>query len=123
MEVFPDVLGSADVLVALLENDAGPFSVPSKVLNYLCAGRPVLLSAPLDNLATRVVENAGAGICVPAGDKEAFVAEAERLRNEPQTRASMGAAARTYAESAFNIAAITDRFEKMLVNASGHVWR
>jgi colanic acid biosynthesis glycosyl transferase WcaI len=123
MEVFPDVLGSADVLVALLEDDAGPFSVPSKVLNYLCAGRPVLLSAPSDNLATRIVEAAGAGICVPAGDKEAFVAEAERLRNAPRMRTSMGEAARTYAENAFNITAITDRFERMLANASGHVWR
>ncbi len=69
MEVFPDVLGAADVLVALLENDAGRFSVPSKVLNYLCGGRPVLLSAPAANLSVRLVEEANAGICVPAGSR------------------------------------------------------
>jgi glycosyltransferase involved in cell wall biosynthesis len=123
MEVFPDVLGSADVLIALLESDAGRFSVPSKVLSYLCAGRPVLLSAPSDNLSARVVTAAGAGICVPAGDKEAFVAAADRLRNDVCTRSSMGAAARTYAEDTFNIAAITDRFEKVVARASGHAWR
>ena len=33
-EALPDVLGSADVLVAILEADAGVFSVPSKVLSY-----------------------------------------------------------------------------------------
>ena len=82
MEVFPDVLGSADAFIALLEKDAGPFSVPSKVLNYLCAGRPVLLSAPLDNLAVRVVEEAAAGICVPTEDRDFFVEAAVRLRNE-----------------------------------------
>ncbi len=43
-EMLPVVLGSADVLVAILEPDAGVFSVPSKVLSYFCAGRPVLLS-------------------------------------------------------------------------------
>src|SRR5262249_9939511 len=123
MEVFPDMLGSADVLVALLENDAGPFSVPSKVLTYLCAGRPVLLSAPSDNLSSRVVQGAGAGMCVPAGDKEAFVAAAARLRNEHRMRTDMGASARAYAEGTFDIAAITDRFEKMLARVSGHQWR
>ena len=46
-EVLPDVLGSADVLVAILEPDAGVFSVPSKVLSYFCAGRPVLLAVPV----------------------------------------------------------------------------
>ena len=45
-EALPDVLGSGDVLVAILEADAGVFSVPSKVLSYLCAGRPVLLAVP-----------------------------------------------------------------------------
>ena len=34
---LPHVLGSADVLVAILEADAGVFSVPSKVLSYFCA--------------------------------------------------------------------------------------
>ena len=34
-EALPDVLGSADVLVAILEADAGVFSVPSKVLSLL----------------------------------------------------------------------------------------
>ena len=33
-----EVLGAADVLIALLEADAGVYSVPSKVLTYLCAG-------------------------------------------------------------------------------------
>ena len=34
---LPEVLGSADVLVAILEAEAGAFSVPSKVLSYMCA--------------------------------------------------------------------------------------
>jgi glycosyltransferase involved in cell wall biosynthesis len=117
MQVFADVLASADVLVALLENDAGPFSVPSKILNYLCAGRPVLLSAPGDNLSVRVLGRAGAGECVPAGDEEAFVEAATRLRNEPNRRAELGNAARRYAESSFNILGIADRFEDVIAAA------
>jgi glycosyltransferase involved in cell wall biosynthesis len=117
ISVFPDVLGAADVLVGLLENDAGPFSVPSKVLNYLCAGRPILLSAPTDNLSARIIESAGAGTCVPAGDRDAFVAAAARLRAQAPTRAEFGAAGRAYAEGTFDIVAIADRFETVLAKA------
>lgn len=117
MEVFPDVLGSADVLVALLENDAGPFSVPSKVLSYFCAGRPILLSAPSDNLSVQLVKKANAGVCVQAGDIDAFVKAADRLRNEPQMRAKLGASGRAYAESTFDISTIVDRFEGTLAKA------
>jgi glycosyltransferase involved in cell wall biosynthesis len=117
MDVFPDVLGAADILVALLENDAGPFSVPSKVLSYFCAGRPILLSAPANNLSARLVENAAAGLCVPAGDRRTFVAAADRLRAEPQTCARFGAAGRVYAENAFDISGVADRFEAMFAKA------
>ena len=48
-EALPDVLATADVLVAMIEADAGTFAVPSKVLSYMCAGRPILLAAPRAN--------------------------------------------------------------------------
>jgi glycosyltransferase involved in cell wall biosynthesis len=117
MEIFADVLGSADILVALLENDAGPFSVPSKVLNYLCAGRPILLSAPGDNLSVRVLARAAAGVAVPPGDSKALIDAASRLRNDAGARARLGEAARGYAESSFNISAIADRFEEVFDSA------
>jgi len=44
-ERFAEVLGSADVLLAVIEREAGEFSVPSKVLSYLCAGRPIFAQA------------------------------------------------------------------------------
>jgi colanic acid biosynthesis glycosyl transferase WcaI len=108
--LFPDMLGAADVLTALLEADAGEFSVPSKVLSYLCAGRPTLLSAPGGNLASRIVEQAGAGLCVAADDEAAFLSAARRLRDDAAWRQAAGSAARAYAEANFEIAAVADRF-------------
>src|SRR5262249_27251409 len=67
---LPEVLAPADVVVALLEPDASAFSVPSKVLTYLCAGRPELVSVPADNLAARVLERSGGGLVVPPGDSK-----------------------------------------------------
>lgn len=116
--VFPDVLGSADVLVALLEGDAAEFSVPSKVLSYLCAGRPILLSAPRGNLAARLVERAGAGMVASGGDRGAFLAAAERLRQDEHLRALCADRGRQFAEETFPIENVTARFEAAFVAAA-----
>jgi colanic acid biosynthesis glycosyl transferase WcaI len=113
-EELPDVLGSADVLVAILEADAGVFSVPSKVLSYLCAGRPVLLAVPHENLAAKIVVECGAGPVVEPADLRGFCAEAKHLIESPQLRERQGQAAREYAESHFDIRRIGDRFEAIL---------
>jgi colanic acid biosynthesis glycosyl transferase WcaI len=108
---FPDVLGSADLTVALLEKDAGTFSVPSKILSYLCAGRPIVLSAPPENLAARIVTGCGAGDVVSSGDRAAFVSAVRSLADNPALRLQTGHNARIYAETTFNIGLITTRFE------------
>jgi len=113
-EALPDVLGSADVLVAILEADAGVFSVPSKVLSYFCAGRPVLLAVPKENLAAKIVVESGAGLVVEPTDIAGFCAAAKRLIESPQLREQSGQAARTYAETHFDIHRIGDQFEAIL---------
>jgi len=113
-ERMADVLGSADVQVAVLEPEAGVFSVPSKVLSYMCAGRAILGDMPGHNLAARLVVENNAGRVVEPGDLEAFRLAAEAFLNSPQLREECGAAARRYAETHFDIEQITDRFENIL---------
>jgi glycosyltransferase involved in cell wall biosynthesis len=111
---LPEVLASADVLVALLEPDAGAFSVPSKVLTYLCAARPLLVSVARDNLASRVVERSGGGLVVPPKDPEALIAAASTLHGDDGLCAELGRRARSYAEATFDLERIADRFEQVL---------
>jgi glycosyltransferase involved in cell wall biosynthesis len=113
-DVLPDVLGSADVLVAILEPDAGVFCVPSKVLSYLCAGRPVLLAVPQENLVSRIVAHEGAGLVVEPTDLAGFCAAALQLAESPALREKTAKAARHYAEIHFGIDRIADRFEQIL---------
>jgi colanic acid biosynthesis glycosyl transferase WcaI len=114
---LPEILASADVLLATLESDAGEFAVPSKVLTYLCAGRPILLTAPLHNLAAEVVRRSGGGVVVEPGDASAWTAAAQTLAQDPEGRAAFGVRARLYAEANFDIQKIADRFEVVLANA------
>jgi colanic acid biosynthesis glycosyl transferase WcaI len=113
-EDLPRVLASSDVLVATIDSDAGRFAVPSKVQSYLCAGRPILLAAPRENLAARTVVRAKAGIVVEPDDTEGFLAAAAKLRVNPSLRAELGANGRAYAERAFNLERIADMFEEIL---------
>ena len=118
-EQFPDILGAADTLVALLEPSAGTFSVPSKVLSYLCAGRPILGAIPSENLAARTVERSGSGLVVPPTDVEAFLLAAKQLRNDSRLRQVAGRCARAYAEATFDTDVVADRFEDVLASACG----
>lgn len=113
----PEVLASADVLVAMLDADANVFSVPSKVLTYLAVGRPILAAIPHANLAARTIVAAQAGRAVEPTDRTGFVAAARDMLAHHEARAAAGAAARAYAETAFEIEAIADSFESVLSRA------
>jgi glycosyltransferase involved in cell wall biosynthesis len=117
-ERLPDVLGSADVLLALLEPDAGVFSVPSKVLSYLCAGRPIVAAMPRENLAARLLERIGAGVAVAPDDAAGFTTAALALADEAPRRTAMGQNGLDYAAKTFDIRAIGERFEAILADAS-----
>ena len=73
------MLASADVLVSVLEAEAGHFSVPSKVQSYLCAERAILLAAPHANLAAAIVARENAGLVVEPDDIEGFLEAAKAL--------------------------------------------
>src|SRR5207248_1981594 len=112
---LPEMLASADVLVAVLEPEAGTFSVPSKILTYLSAARPLLVSVPADNLAARVVERSGGGVVVRPGDSAAFLAAAGTLLDDAELREQLARRARAYAEASFDVDAVADRFEAVLL--------
>lgn len=115
---MPDMLASADVLMAILEPGAGVYSVPSKVLTYLCAGRPLLAAMPSENLAARIIAGQGAGLVVAPDDAEGFGGAASRLHGDRALRTTMGCKGRLYAETTFDIHKIADRFETILTDAS-----
>jgi glycosyltransferase involved in cell wall biosynthesis len=117
---LPQVLAAGDVLTAVLEEDAGIFSVPSKVLTYLCARKPILLAVPEVNLAARIIREEEAGLTVAPGDETGFLEAAEMLYHDRPLADAMAERARAYAERTFDIESIADRFEnlsKQLENA------
>jgi glycosyltransferase involved in cell wall biosynthesis len=117
-EELPDVMASADVLVALLEPDASKYSVPSKVLSYLCAARPIVAVIPEANSVARVITAADAGVVVRPGDRAGLSDALTGLLGDESARALLGKGARRYAEETFDVTAISARFEQILEQAA-----
>lgn len=107
---LPDVMASADVLVAILEPDASKFSVPSKVLTYLCSGRAILGVLPPDNSVAQILSSQGAGRIVAPSERERVAGEVVALLSDPSLCRSMGEAGRRYAEATFSPEVAADRF-------------
>ena len=111
---LPFVLSSADVLIAILDKMAGVFSVPSKVLSYHCIGRPLLLSVPQKNLASKIVVSAQSGFVVDPDDIAGFCTCADRLKADAQLRDEMGSNALQYAKRTFDIDKKCDSFIRIM---------
>ena len=113
-DIFPQVLASANVLLTLLEADAGIFSVPSKVWSGYCAGRASLLLIPQENLAAKRTKTINAGIVLSNDQADQLSEKILYLKNNPELCQLYGNNARTFAEEHFQINKIADRFETIL---------
>ncbi len=111
---LPDVLASGDVLTAFVEARASTFCVPSKLLTYFCAERAVLLAIPEENLAARIVTEKRLGPVVSPDDTKGYAEAAVRMLDDAAERQACAQRARHYAEEAFDIVRIADRFEAIL---------
>lgn len=110
-EIFPQVLASGDVLLTLLEKNAGVFSVPSKVWSGYCAGRPSVLVMPEENLAAKRTIEIEAGVVIPNEESSTLSDKIMELKNNPELCKTYGKNARRFAEENFRIEKIANRFE------------
>ncbi len=108
-------LVASDVLVnSLVEN--APQSVPTKIGDYLAAGRP-MLSTSLSPEFWAKVDTDGFGVNVRPGDAGALARALVQLEGDRAGRTRMGAAARAVAEEQFD----RKRSYKQLVDLVGRL--
>ncbi len=115
---LPAMYSAASVLLVLLTEDAGQFSVPSKLLTCLCAGKPILAAVPQDNLAARIIKESGAGIVTEPDNHSDFAAKASHLLGKQDLCETMSIKAIQWAKERFDIKHVTDQFEAVIRFAS-----
>lgn len=116
-ERMPELLASADILLVTLR-DVPLFStfVPSKMFEYLAAGRAVI--GALTGEAAQILREAGA-VVVPPEDPAALAAAAGALAADPARRAELARQGRAYVERFFDRADLARQYRKILQTPGG----
>jgi glycosyltransferase involved in cell wall biosynthesis len=106
-------------MVALLEPDAAEFSVPSKVLSYLSAGRPTIALVPAGNPCADDVRRAGGFVGEPTQQGAVLAAQwLHVVGADAGALATLGREARALAAERFDIERIATQFETILTEAA-----
>jgi glycosyltransferase involved in cell wall biosynthesis len=109
---MPGLLGAADICLAPLR-DVPLFTtfIPSKMFEYLAAGKTVIGSVRGE--AAQLLAEAGAAV-VPPEDSVALASQIAALAADPELRAAMGLAGRAYVERGYDRAALAREYHKIL---------
>ena len=114
VEHLGSFLGAADIHCIPQRAAAADLVMPSKLLNILAVGRPVVVAAEPGTELAEVVLRAGCGLVVRPEDPTAFAEALAILIADPQRREAMGRAGRAYCQTHFGADAVLGRFERLL---------
>jgi lipopolysaccharide/colanic/teichoic acid biosynthesis glycosyltransferase len=116
-----ELMAASNACVAMLK-DIPMFrtTYPNKVFDYMAAGRPTVLA--IDGVIRNVIEDSGAGICVPPGDDKALAEAVSRLVADPQQARILGLRGREYVIKHFNRSEQADEFVTLVEHLVGE-WK
>jgi colanic acid biosynthesis glycosyl transferase WcaI len=97
-EKLSEVQATADVALVTLAPGRGRTSVPSKVLGYLAAARPVLAAVDQDCDTANLIREADCGLVTPPANGELLAAGLRELYDDSLRRREMGSRGRAYFE-------------------------
>ena len=116
-EQVPALLAAADIcLVPLRDVPLFCSFIPSKMFEYLAAGKPVV--GAVAGEAAQILREAGAW-AVPPEDDKALAAAIRTLAADPQRRYAMGREGRCYVEQHFDRGTLARQYRKLLDSPGG----
>lgn len=113
-ESMPEMLAAADALVVNQSAALVGMVIPSKLLTYMAAGRPVVAAVNPDSEAASCVRRSECGIVVPPEQPQALAAAIRNVYSDRAWCLRMGASGRDYAEKRFARDLILPRYEGLL---------
>ena len=102
--------------VALVSQDRldAEFNVPSKLMNFMRYGLPVMAVVQPDSEVARIIRDAGAGWVVDSATPDALPRQLEAMIHSPEGLLSFSKAAASYAARHFAADRFVDAFERHL---------
>lgn len=107
-------LARADIALVSQHYEGSEFNVPSKLMNFMAYGLPILAAVNPSGEVAKLVEEAGAGWVVDSSDAPAFPRELARLAGRAEELRARAARAVAFAGERFTQAGFAAEFERTL---------
>lgn len=107
-------LKRASLALVSQRSDLAEFNVPSKLMNFLAYGLPVIALVRERSEVAELVRESGAGWVAGSADPESFASTMSRALQAPKELAQRGRAGREFAERHLDMAAVASQFERVL---------
>jgi len=111
-EALSRMYADADVLLLNQKASVKDAVIPSKLLTYMAAGRPVIASVDAGSEAAREIRKAKCGVIVAPENPMALVEGIAALRSDSALRLCLGANGRTHAEAHFTKASVLGAYDR-----------
>jgi glycosyltransferase involved in cell wall biosynthesis len=116
-EQISHVMMAGDVHIVTVRRGLEGVVVPSKLYSILAAGRPLLVVAPAECDAARIVTESGCGVAADPDDPSSVAKALRSLRDDPAGLVAMGLRAREVASNYARVKEL-DRFTTILEEAA-----
>lgn len=118
-EQFPEMLAAADVLILHQHAGVTDSVIPSKLLTYMAAGRPIVVTAAPESAAGIAVSRSGCGIAVEPENPTALAQAIVQLLTDQKLRTQCGTSGRTFVSENFSRATVLSHLESLLNESGG----
>lgn len=105
-----DVQNCATISMVSLLPGKGIYSVPSKVLGYMAAAKPVLASVDKSSETGRLVDQAQCGVVVEPGNPDVLLQQIDQLLADWSNLEKLGRNGRQFLESRYSRALICNQY-------------
>jgi len=118
---LPNLLAASDILLVPLDKKKTQLSVPSKLYNYMAAGRPILGLADDESEVARIIKLAKCGINAEPGDVKDIAEKIMMLKNSEEEREISGRNARTYCVENYSKDYILRKYEELILSLGKNI--
>jgi len=107
-------LQNATIAFVSQHHTGGEFNIPSKLMNFMAYGLPILAAVKPGSEVADIVQQSGGGWVVDSSDPASFPRQVAELLGRPDEVQARAASALRYAQRHFSVSTFAERFEAVL---------
>jgi putative colanic acid biosynthesis glycosyltransferase WcaI len=118
-ERLEEELQAATIAFVSQQHEGAEFNIPSKIMNFMAYGLPILAAVNPGGEVARIVELANAGWVVDSANPDSFPHKLAEILRAPADIVARGRAAYQYAQRHFTQEGFAERFDDSLAEVVG----